>query len=280
MKNHIKNDIKNHIKNDIHINLDPSPFRKTRGARVRKIIADIFLGLAVIAVGIGYLGNHLSFLPWEGFTLFFPGWGSLFLIVPALYWLIRRPLSWFWPVCLLIGVLILLANREHYSFGTAAAIVLAAFVILVGLRIIFAPVFKRLRQKKMKTQWQKLAGQSDHVVFTSADGGATCDREYSVAFGDRTVNIRDQEFTAATVSCKFGNMVFIINQATITDCAVIDATCSFGNLELHLPAGARTEVASSFHIGNFENHHVNPTTDGAPVIYINLDGSYGNVEIF
>ena len=56
-------------------------YHSSRGASVRKYLSKLFLGLCVIAVGIGYLGNHLDILPWTGFTLFFPGWGSLFLLV-------------------------------------------------------------------------------------------------------------------------------------------------------------------------------------------------------
>ncbi len=249
-------------------------FRKSRGARVRKIIADVLLGLFVMAVGVGYLGNYIDFLPWSGFTVFFPGWGALFLIVPAVYWLIRRPLSWFWPICLLIGILILLSKQESYTFGKAAAIVLAVEVVLMGLRIILAPIFKRMRRKK----WHKAV--SHNATLSSVQSGSDPSRDYAVHLGDRTVNIVGEEFTSATLSCHLGNLIFNINSAIITDCAVIDATCRLGNLQIHTPAGARVEVSNTFASGNFENHHISPTAPDAPVIYINVDGSLGNVEIF
>ena len=67
-----------------------SDYDKISGGAVRRYLARLFLALCVIGVGVGYIGNQVSFLPWENFTLFFPGWGSLFLIVPAVYFLLRN----------------------------------------------------------------------------------------------------------------------------------------------------------------------------------------------
>ncbi len=265
--------------------------KRSRGARMRAIVANALLGLAVMAVGVGYLGNELSFMPWEGFTLFFPGWASLFLIVPGAYWLIRRPLSWFWPVVLLSGVLILLSNQESYGLAKAATIVLAAAIILLGLRIALSPIFKRMRKKKRKETWERLTKNKGHVFFGEAtDAGTTLGgsftsgsnpgAEYAVKLGDRTVNIADEEFTSATVSCHMGNMDFNISRAIITDCAVIDASCSLGNLMIRTPAHARVEMSSTFTSGNLDNHHINPAAPDGPVVYINVSGSLGNVEIF
>lgn len=89
-----------------------SDYDKISGGAVRRYLARLFLALCVIGVGVGYIGNQVSFLPWENFTLFFPGWGSLFLIVPAVYFLLRNPWSWFWALCLGGGALILLSKLD------------------------------------------------------------------------------------------------------------------------------------------------------------------------
>ncbi len=251
-------------------------FRPARGARVRKILADGFLGLCVIAVGVGYLGNQLSVCPWSQFTLFFPGWGSLFLIVPAIYMLIRKPLSWFWPICLLGGVLLLLSQQEAYSFSTAAAIVLALFVILAGLRILLSPLFRRARRRHIKRQWAQIV--HGDFVFSEVDDGDTAGDTYSVSFGERVVNMSDI-FTSATISVSFGEMRFNMDQATVTDCAVIDASCAFGELNIYLPADVRAEVTPRACFGDIQNMHLAPTAPGAPVVYINASCSFGEINI-
>ncbi len=266
-------------------------FVKSRGDRACAVIANILLGLFVIGIGVGYLGNEIHLLPWDHFTLFFPGWGALFLIVPGVYFFIRKPLSVFWPICILVGALILLANQENYGLAKSAAIVLAAAIILVGLRIALSPLIKRSKQKKaqekmqkkvqekMQKNWQKMAEKADHVIFTDAVGGATSDGIYSVSFGERRVNI-DEEFTSATLTVSFGEMRFDLSQATITDCAVIDATCSFGELNIRLPDSVRVEVNASLSAGIVRNrHHGEPLDPNAPTVYITARCSFGEISI-
>ncbi len=252
--------------------------RASRGDRVRRYLARLFLGLCVIGVGVGYLGNYVSFLPWEHFTLFFPGWGSLFLIIPAICGLIRKPLSWFWPICLLGGVLILLSQQENFKFSTAAAIVLAAFIILIGIRIILSPLFGRMRRRQFRRKWGEMTGGA-MTSFGDTSGGSTSDRHYSVRFGDRRVRIADEEFTSGTVECAFGDMNFDISGAVINGCAVIDASCSFGDLDIIIPAGAVVELTSTQAFGDVSNRHQNPTSPDAPVIYINATCSFGELCI-
>ena len=45
-------------------------------------VKRILWGLVFVAIGIGYLGTQLD---WWDFTIFFPGWWTMLLILPALY---------------------------------------------------------------------------------------------------------------------------------------------------------------------------------------------------
>ncbi len=247
-------------------NVNLSLFNHTRAKRIRKVIANAFLGLLVIAVGVGYLGNHLDFFPWTNFTLFFPGWGSLFLIVPAAYFFICRPSSIFWPVCFLGGVLILLANQDRYEFGKAAAIVLAVAIIFVGLRILLAPLFRRAKRKKR---------ESFNAVTTHADG-ENC---YNVRFGERTVDMNGQTFTSATLNCTFGQLNLDLRGALIEDSSVIDARNAFGEIDIILPADVKVELNPSAAFGEVSNRHTDSADPTAPTLYINADCSFGEIAI-
>jgi hypothetical protein len=251
----------------------------SRGASIRKYLANLFLGLCVIAVGIGYLGNYLDILPWSGFTLFFPGWGYLFLIVPSVYFLIRYPFSWFWPLCLLVGVLNLLAKLEVYSFGTAVSICLAVLVVLIGIRIILSPLFRRIKKRRLRRKVQdQLEG---HGIYFGEDSGKESDAAggYSVSFGERTVRMDGRDFSSATLSVSFGEMVFDLSGARITDCGVIDANCSFGELVITLPDYARAEVTKSGAFSGISYAHNDPADGNAPVVYINASCSFGEINI-
>ena len=242
-------------------------FNPTRGQRIRKTIANCVLGLAIIAVGLGYLGNYLPFIPWTNFTLFFPGWGGLFLIVPAVYFFIRRPSSIFWPICFLIGVLIILAQQEKYSLGSAAAIILAVAIIFVGIRIMLAPLFRKAKLKKRQKS------------FVSLKDGYNNSGEYSVRFGERTVDMSGQTFVAATLSTTFGQMNFDLRGALIEDQSVLDIRNSFGETDVFLPDYVKVEFNPMSAFGEVRNAHTNATDPAAPTIYINADNSFGEITI-
>ena len=250
----------------------------SRGASIRKYLAHLFLGLCVIAIGVGYLGNFLDFLPWENFTLFFPGWGYLFLVIPSVYFLIRSPFSWFWPICLLAGALGLISHLDIYPADTLIPIGLAVLVILVGIRIILSPIFRRIRRKRLHRKVQEAMSDSGIVFAGSTEAGSN-GSTYDVRFGERTIHLDGDEFTSATLLVNFGEMKFDLSDAHITDCAVIDANCSFGELSIILPDGVRADVTRGGAFSEIANHHRQPKDENAPVVYINATCSFGEIAI-
>lgn len=250
----------------------------SRGASIRKYLANLFLGLCVIAIGVGYLGNYLDFLPWENFTLFFPGWGYLFLVIPSVYFLIRSPFSWFWPICLLAGVLGLISHLDIYPADTLIPIGLAVLVILVGIRIILSPIFRRMRRKRIHRKVQEAMSDSG-IVFTESTEAGSNGNSYNVRFGERSIRTEEEEFTSATLSVNFGEMRFDLSDAHVTDCAVIDATCSFGELVIILPDGVRADVTRNGAFSEVSNHHRQPKDENAPVVYVNATCSFGEINI-
>ena len=247
-------------------NVNISLFNPSRGKRIRRAVANAFLGLLIIAVGVGYLGNHLDFLPWTNFTLFFPGWGALFLIIPAIYFFIRRPTSIFWPICFLVGVLIILSKQESLGFSKAAAMVLAVGIIFVGLRILLMPLFRRAKRKKR---------ERFNSVTTHADG----ENSYGVSFGKRTVDVSGQSFSSATLNCSFGELTLDLRGALIEDSSVIDARNSFGETQILLPADVKVELNPSVAFGDVSNGHTDSADPSAPTLYINADCSFGEINI-
>ena len=246
-----------------------------RGRMVRKFLANLFLGLFMIAVGVGYLGNYVEVMPWSGFTLFIPGWGALFLIIPAVYNLIRNPFSWFWPICLLVGAVILIVKLEIYPISTAMAIGLCVLVILIGLRIIFAPLIKRSLRKRARRRDR----EQGSVYFGESTTSSASIVTYRVCFGERNVRLSQQEFTSATLSVNFGEMSLDLSDAIITDCAVIDISANFGEVNIRLPKNARSEITQSGIASEINDQRNQPTDDDAPTVYVNVECNFGEVSI-
>lgn len=238
---------------------------------VSRYLGSVFFALCVIAIGIGYLGNQLPFLPWTHFTIFFPGWGALFLIVPAVFALLRKPTSIFWYICLFTGVLIIASKWVNYSFKSWLSIAVAVLIILIGLRMLLSPLIRKARLKKFK----------EKIKFSSAvESGSSDYTDYRVEFGKRHIDMTDVDFTCSTLSVDFGEMIFDLRGARINDCAVIDAECTFGKLTIRLPDYVRVEVRKESAFASITNAHVAPVNTESPVIYIHAECDFGSIEIY
>lgn len=243
---------------------------------VRKFISRLFLALCVIAVGVGYIGNAVSFCPWEEFTLFFPGWGALFLIIPSIYFLLRYRWSWFWVLCLCGGLLILLPRLDVLPRKDLWVILAGALLVLIGLRILFNPLFKKWETRRARKRLESMI--KEESAFSDVNTVGTDGANYSVRFASHTYDMKDQPFTYATLSVQFGELVFDLREADVRDSSVIDANCSFGDLTILLPPDVRAEVKSSCSMGGCKNaRHTAP--DGAPTVYISANCSFGDIKV-
>lgn len=245
-----------------------------KSSSVSRCLQGIFLAICVIAVGVGYLGNHVSFLPWTHFTLFFPGWGALFLIVPAIYALLRKPTSLFWYVCLLAGALILASKWVSYPFKNWLGIAVAGLIILIGLRMLLNPLVRRARRRKFKKNMKFVCSENPTVENGSGDY-----TDYHVEFGSRHIDMTGVDFTSSSLAVSFGEMNFDLRGALVHDCAVIDAECSFGKLAIHLPDYVRAEVIYESAFAEVANAHKVPDDPSAPVVYIHAACNFGEIKI-
>ena len=144
----------------------------------RTTLSRIFIGLIVVAIGIGYLGNALW--NWD-FKIFFDGWWTLFLIIPAIYSLIKWKINLFSILLLVTGVALLL-NAQGLLTAGFWSVFLPVLVIVLGLYIIFG----RLVNRKVKN--------FDSMVRNRQIGGDTSScPEYTAIFGESRVDqVADQ----------------------------------------------------------------------------------------
>ena len=94
----------------------------------------VFIGFLFIVVGLLYACSALDFFD---FTIFFPGWWTLFIIVPCLYALTRKEEDKTGPaIGLIVGICFLINAQDfdfHIDFFPAA---LAVLCIVIGWKLI------------------------------------------------------------------------------------------------------------------------------------------------
>lgn len=101
---------------------------------MRDVMKRTVWGIVLIAIGIGYLGQVMGF--WE-FTLFFSGWWTMLIILPALYNMFDRGISFLSMFLLLVGFYCLAQANDWISFSLTIPVLFAAGCICSGLKILF-----------------------------------------------------------------------------------------------------------------------------------------------
>lgn len=92
------------------------------------------IGLLFITVGIGYLGAYLEV--WD-FTIFFPGWWTMFLLIPAFLSILEYGIHFASVCCMGIGVYFLAQANNWIEFHMTFPIFMAIVCTCLGIRLLF-----------------------------------------------------------------------------------------------------------------------------------------------
>ncbi|MFA6870479.1 MAG: hypothetical protein WCQ63_05820 [Methanomethylophilus sp.] len=229
----------------------------------KKILARLLFGLLFITAGIGYIGNLVGF--WKGFTIFFPGWWTLFIIIPAVCSFIYDGFRFYNSILLLLGISFLLTTNDVFKFYTMKVILVSAILILIGLRIIFNPVIKKNKFASFK---------SNKTVYVT--GGA----KQSATFTEKNINFDNQEFTGIKLEASFASINLDLRKAIINQDVQIEIELNFSGSKIYLPDNVALQIKSDTAFGGVTNKHKTVAPEGSPTVYIYADCSFGGLEIF
>ncbi|MDL2225234.1 cell wall-active antibiotics response protein [Eubacteriales bacterium OttesenSCG-928-M02] len=225
---------------------------------MRQRVGNILFGLCFLIAGIGFLGNVLG---WWSFQLFFPGWWTLFIIVPCLISVIKDGLNIANGLGLVIGTLFLLAAQGVINGRVIRQMILPIILITIGIAIIFQGSFSRRAAK---------------AAAMNPDGV----RDYTAIFGSQNGLVYKEDFSGANLTAVFGSAKLDMREAIITDDVVITSSAIFGGTELWVPQGYKVKVSSVPIFGGTSNKSL-PTGGDAdgPTIYVNSTTIFGGMEI-
>jgi hypothetical protein len=104
----------------------------------------ILWGIVLIAVGVILGINALDLVE---INLFFEGWWTLFLILPAAIGLLTEKDKVGNLALLAVGVFLLLACRDVVSFSMVWKLVLAVCLLAVGAHVLWGGIFGKRNEK-------------------------------------------------------------------------------------------------------------------------------------
>ncbi len=224
----------------------------------------IIWGIAIIALGLIFGGNALGLFSLD---IFFDGWWTLFIIIPSVVSLITDQDKIMSLGFIAVGVILLLAAQDVFSYDVAWKVILAVFLVAVGLSIIIKSVFHNKNDQEVAKKIEEAKKDSK-----------TMDSQMAIFSGsDRVYN--DETFQGSNLVAVFGGAKLNLKKAKFAKDTVIKAFTLFGGIDIIVPDDVKVKLKSGFIFGGFSDDRKNATEKGKHTIYIDAAGAFGGITI-
>ena len=229
-----------------------------------KQVKPIIWGIAIIALGIIFGGNALGLFSLD---IFFDGWWTLFIIIPSIVSLITDKDKIMSLGFIAVGVILLLAAQDVFSYDVAWKVILAVFLVAVGLSIIVRSLFHNKNDQEVAKK-----------VAEAEKDGKTMDSQFAAFSGTDRV-YKDEVFNGSNVAAIFGGVKLDLRNAKFTGDTIIKAFALFGGIDIIVPSDVAVKLKSGFIFGGFSDDRKNPSEKGKHTIYIGAAGGFGGITI-
>lgn len=243
----------------------------------------LLVGVIFILIGVLYGCNALGIFD---FTIFFPGWWTLFIIVPCLYALSRKNEDKTGPIIgLIIGVCFLI-NAQDFSFHIDfLPMAIAVLCFAIGWKLMFPN--KKKEQKQFEFTYNSENGEKEVEVngvkfdntYTKSSGGYV---NASAILGGKDIRVENECFTGADICAIMGAVDLNLKNAIISEDVYINVTAIMGGVDIYVPANVRIVTDSCTTImGGIDVNTSYANFHGADAPRVILTGSciMGGIEI-
>jgi len=229
-----------------------------------KQLKPIIWGIAIIALGIIFGGNALGLF---NLDIFFDGWWTLFIIIPSVVSLITDKDKIMSLGFIAVGIILLLAAQNVFSYDIAWKIILAIFLIVTGLTIIIKSLFHSKNDQEVAKK-----------VAEAEKDGKSMDSQFAAFSGTDRV-YKDEFFNGSNVAAIFGGVKLDLRHAKFEKDTVIKAFTLFGGIDIIVPDDVKVKLKSGFIFGGFSDDRKNASEKGKYTIYIDAAGGFGGITI-
>lgn len=229
---------------------------------MKKKVRAIVWGLAIIALGVIFGGNALNLF---NFNIFFDGWWTLFIIVPSLVSFFTEKENLSSLGFLGAGIILLLASQNVFSFDVAWKVILALFLVIAGLKLVFKGIFRSKNDKEVEAKVENLKTDKTDAQTAVFSGS---DRVY-----------KDEVFSGANLVAVFGGVDLDLRNAKFEKDTAIKAFCLFGGIDIKVPDDVKIKIKSGFVFGGASDDRKSASEKGKHTIFIDATGGFGGVSV-
>lgn len=201
-----------------------------------------------------------------GFTninIFFDGWWTLFIIIPSFIGIFNDDEKTGNIIGFLIGIALLLCCQDVLDFNMIWKLMLPAVLVAIGISFIFKDTIGSKVSKEIKKLNENRTG----------------DNSYCATFSGQNVKFENEEFSGVDLTAVFGGVKCDLRNAIITKDTVINASSTFGGIEIYVPSDVKIKIKSVPIFGGVSDKASRTTSDTSHTIYINAQCVFGGVEI-
>lgn len=225
-----------------------------------KKIGNILWGIVLIIIGIIIGGNALGI---TNIDIFFDGWWTLFIIIPCFIGLIKDNDKTGSIIGLIVGIALLLGCQNILDFDLVWKLAFPAILVILGVSIIFKDTIGGKINQEIKNLNEKINDEN----------------KYCATFAGQNVKFDEEEFTGADLTAVFGGVKCDLRRAIINSDVVINASSTFGGIEIFVPSDVKIKIKSVPIFGGVENKANTKVDENSHTIYINSTAVFGGVEI-
>lgn len=226
---------------------------------MRKKLGNILIGIIFIVAGIVFCGNVLEL--WD-FDMFFDGWWTLFIIIPAVVSIFSSGFNSGNTFTLALGALLLISQRTDLEMKTVWKLVVPFVFIWIGISL----VLKSLGHKSKRNS----------IPENLSPGEIP---SYVAFFSGQNENYTNKVFTGANITSVFGGIDLDLRQAIINNDVTINVTNVFGGSDIFLPSNVKCVLADTPIFGGTDNKHLDSACENVPTVYITSLSVFGGMDI-
>lgn len=257
---------------------------------MKRNTGTILVGIVVIVVGFCLMGNALGV--WD-VDIFFDGWWTLFLILPAISSMTKSGVNAGNSILLALGVALLLEQQDVFRrFGiNAFGVVLAFGVILIGVSLITGSGFwgghKHYYEPSKHSgepgyqppEYQPSNPPPHGPNFADASTDFNAHPNYFTMFSGLEVRNLSKSFTGGSATALFGGIDIDLSDVAIPHSCVFDCTAIFGGVDVIAPRNVPIRVTGLPIFGAYTNKAPFVNGPDQPYLTINCLAIFGGVEI-
>jgi len=211
-------------------------------------ISRIILLICLVILSILICFNKVGIL---SFTSFFPGWWTLFIIIPSISYVITSKNKYLSIIFLIIGILLLFACLNMIDFLIIWRLFVPVSIIFIFLSFISKILFNTEKNKKCQ--------------------------EYSSVFGNEKLTI-SKKINNSITNAIFGHLFLDLSKSNISSDIVFDVSSIFGKTIIELPMNANVIVRSNNIFGYTKILKKNDKKN-KDTIFVNAKSIFGGVII-